>query len=129
MASVDVYSLTLYREAKDVNWTFPDSTKPVMIAEFSYGATDRGAYHPGPISVADQATRATHLQSYVISALRSPKVVGVTWFQYYDEAATGRPLDGENFNIGFVSVADHAYSELVKVARGLGGAMYILRGR
>jgi len=34
-----------------------------------------------------------------------------------DEPLTGRVLDGENYNIGFVSVTDTPYPEMVRAAR------------
>jgi hypothetical protein len=129
MASVDVYSVNIYRSAENVSWAFSESTKPVIISEFSFGATDRGSFHPGPIHVEDQLSRAEKLKAYTLAALRSPKVVGVTWFQYADQPASGRPQDGENYNVGLVSISDIPHEPMVRAARGLGHAMYVARGR
>lgn len=46
-----------------------------------------------------------------------PAFVGTHWFQYVDEPLTGRTLDGENYNIGFVSVTDTPYPEMVAADR------------
>ena len=40
-----------------------------------------------------------------------------------DQPLTGRP-DGENYQIGFVTVADVPYPELVKAARDTAASMY-----
>lgn len=44
-------------------------------------------------------------------------------FQYTDQALTGRP-DGENYQIGFVSVCDVPYEELVLACRETAAQMY-----
>jgi agarase len=43
--------------------------------------------------------------------------VGCHWFQYVDQPVTGRSLDGENYNIGLVTITDTPYPELVEAAR------------
>ncbi|MBN8526852.1 MAG: agarase, partial [Planctomycetes bacterium] len=78
-------------------------------------------------SVPGQAERAGRYAAYVAGAMRHPAIVGTHWFQYRDEPATGRKLDGENFQIGFVDVADRPYPELVDAARGLAAGMYRAR--
>jgi hypothetical protein len=42
--------------------------------------------------------------------------VSTHWFQYLDEPPTGRTLDGENGHVGFISVADIPYQDLVTAA-------------
>jgi agarase len=73
------------------------------------------------------AARAQTYQEYVRSVLRNPQMVGCHWFKYADEATTGRPLDEENYQIGFVDVADTPYPETVQAARQIGAAMYEAR--
>lgn len=51
------------------------------------------------------------------SVINNPAFVGAHWFQYLDEPLTGRTLDGENYNIGFVTVTDTPYPEMVQSAR------------
>jgi hypothetical protein len=51
----------------------------------------------------------------------------VHWFQYGDEAVTGRG-DGENAQCGFVDVCDTPYSETVRAAREIAERMYARRG-
>jgi hypothetical protein len=52
----------------------------------------------------------------VENAAANPSLVGTHWFQWLDEPNTGRN-DGENYNIGFVDVADRPYTELVAAAQ------------
>ncbi len=49
--------------------------------------------------------------------------IGTHWFQWMDQALTGRP-DGENYQIGFVTVADAPSPELVQAARDMSATMY-----
>ncbi len=64
--------------------------------------------------------------SYVRGALRNPYIVGTHWFQYKDQATTGRG-DGENYQIGFIDVCDTPYSEIVSEAREVAASMYAYR--
>ena len=100
--------------------------KPVMIGEFHFGALDRGMFHTGLVPTKDQADRADHYRKYLESALRHPNIVGAHWFQYADQATTGR-FDGENYQIGFIDIADTPYPELVEASRAVGDEMYPLR--
>jgi hypothetical protein len=52
----------------------------------------------------------------VENALADPNIVGAHWFEWVDEAATGR-FDGENYNIGMLDVTDRPYVELVEAAK------------
>ena len=64
---------------------------------------------------ADQ--RGPAYATYLRSAAANPDIVGCHWFQYVDEPLTGRLLDGENGNMGFVAVTDRPYGSLVSAAR------------
>jgi hypothetical protein len=94
-----------------------------MIGEYHFGALDRGPFHTGLRSVADQAQRAEVYKLFVRSALNNPHVVGAHWFTWSDEPTTGRG-DGENYQIGFVDTADTPYSEIVGAARQMGAELY-----
>ena len=59
--------------------------------------------------------------------LDNPAFVGCHWFQYVDEPLTGRSFDGENYNIGFVTVTDTPYPELVAAARQVHVSAYVRR--
>jgi hypothetical protein len=103
--------------------------KPVIIGEFHFGALDRGMFHPGLVAAANQRERARMYEEYVNSVLDHPLFVGCHWFQYMDQPLTGRWFDGENYNIGFVSITDTPYPEMVAAARRVHGQMYRRRAR
>jgi len=100
--------------------------RPVIIGEFHFGALDRGMFHTGLRATKDQNDRARKYREYVRGALRNPLFVGAHWFQYGDQATTGRS-DGENYQIGLVNVADTPYRETIEAVRDVGYAMYEYR--
>ena len=122
----DVVSFNVYQPRLDPKaWAFTESlNKPCLIGEFHFGALDRGLFHPGLVSTPNQAARAAMFQDYIRSVTDNPAFVGAHWFQYVDEPLTGRTLDGENYNIGFVTVTDTPYPEMVRAARSVLGEAY-----
>ena len=100
--------------------------KPVIIGEFHFGSLDRGSFHPGLKEANSQSDRGECYRNYIQEALRHPLILGAHWFQYADEAATGRG-DGENFNIGFVDICDNPYDELIEKVRATNYPMYEYR--
>jgi hypothetical protein len=127
----DVVSFNIY--SRDVNeewWGFTNYLgKPCIIGEFHFGALDRGMFHTGLVAVENQEERGKAYQNYVRSVWRLPAFVGCHWFQFVDEPLTGR-FDGENYNIGFLSVVDYPYWELVNAAREINSQVYkVLGGR
>ncbi|MCP4640957.1 MAG: hypothetical protein GY851_11010 [bacterium] len=122
----DVVSLNLY--LKQVPATFlGDIDKPFIIGEFHFGALDRGMFHVGIQGAETQAERAQMYADYVKSVAASPSFVGCHWFQYVDQPLTGRSLDGENYNIGLVSITDGPYTELLDAARATHRELYEAR--
>jgi len=123
----DVVSYNLYRKTVR-GFKFPGGADvPLIIGEFHFGALDRGMFHAGLVPVKDQAERAAAYKDYVRGVLAHPAFVGCHWFQYRDQPTTGRPLDEENYQIGFVDVADSPYPETVAASREVGYALYKLR--
>ena len=123
----DVLSYNVYRHSV-ANFTTADAiNKPVLISEWHFGAMDSGMFGAGLVAVDTQAARAAAYVDYAQGALSNPQIVGAHWFQYRDEPLTGRALDGENFQIGFVDVADTPYSELIGASRQIGRSMYAVR--
>lgn len=119
----DVVSYNIYERRLDAE-TFQVFDRPVLIAEWHVGATDSGLFHPGLVDAGSQQARAQWYREYVQSALDCQEVVGCHWFQYHDEPLTGRALDGENYNVGFVDVTDTPYAPLVQAARQVHETMY-----
>ncbi len=99
---------------------------PVLIGEFHFGALDRGMFDPGLCQARDQDDRASRYAAYVREAAAAPWCVGAHWFQYLDQALTGRP-DGENYNIGFVDATDEPYPEMREAARKVHAQLYQIR--
>ena len=124
----DVLTFNVYQRELDDSFDAADALgRPCMIGEFHFGALDRGMFHTGLVAVEDQAARGEAYQRYLESVWRRPGFVGAHWFQYGDQALTGRPLDGENYNIGFVSITDTPHGELIRAARQINRRVYRAR--
>ncbi|MHC4602778.1 MAG: beta-galactosidase [Planctomycetota bacterium] len=122
----DIVSYNRYSYSVE-NHRLPDGIdKPTIIGEFHFGALDRGMFHTGLRKTANQQARAEKYNSYVRGALRNPYIVGTHWFQYKDQATTGRG-DGENYQIGFIDICDKPYPETVQACREVGYTMYEYR--
>jgi len=122
----DVISFNQYRFTLEDFHVPSGVDRPVLVGEFHFGALDRGLLHTGLRSVDDQKQRAEAYVNYVESALRNPVVVGVHWFQMYDEPVTGRG-DGENYQTGFLDVCDQPYPETIEASRFIGNQLYSIR--
>ena len=127
----DVISFNIYRaRVNPADWTVLDGIdRPVVIGEFHMGALDRGMFHPGLVSTPDQAARAAMYQDYVRSVADHPLFVGCHFFKFNDEPLTGRPRDGENYNIGFTTVTDDVYPEMVAAAKAVHTEVYTRHAR
>ena len=119
----DVVSVNIYERtpARDLP---PDAEdKPMLVGEFHFGAFDAGMFAPGLAPALDQKERGECYRAFVRDCLDGPRWVGAHWFQYQDQALTGRP-DGENYQCGLVTVCDVPYPEMVRAARDIAGEMY-----
>lgn len=125
----DVLSYNIYqRRVEPGRWNFLNAyDKPAIIGEFHFGALDRGMLHTGLVATGSQGERAAAYAEYVRSALLHPAFVGAHWFQWADQPLTGRTRDGENYNIGLVTIVDEGYAEMIEKAREVHGAAYWLR--
>ena len=123
----DVLSFNIYEEGVQGDyWDFLEEVDlPVVIGEFHIGSSpDSGLYNPGIVHASGQKDRADKYKAYMDSVLSKPYMVGAHWFQYVDEPITGRAFDGENANIGFVTVTDIPYPELVNAVKDVTSNMY-----
>ena len=123
----DVLSFNIYKEGmQPYAWEFLDEIDlPTIIGEFHIGATsDTGLFHPGLVHAADQADRAQMYLDYMETVIASPFMVGAHWFQYVDSPLTGRAFDGEGYNVGFVTVTDIPYPEMVDAAKTFNTSLY-----
>lgn len=125
----DVVSFNIYRTSV-ADWTPPGGIdKPVLIGEFHFGAPDRGVFGRGLVGVANQAERAEAVRRYVEGAARNPALVGAHWFQYTDEPTSGRPLDGENHQVGLVDICNTPHGGTLAAFREVGARLYRLRSQ
>ncbi|QHJ13948.1 hypothetical protein FX988_04229 [Paraglaciecola mesophila] len=123
----DVLSFNIYEEGvQEHYWKFLEEVDlPVVIGEFHIGSTkESGMYNPGIVHAANQRDRAKMYKEYMQSVLDKPYMVGAHWFQYIDEPITGRAFDGENANIGFVTVTDMPYPQMIKAVKEVTSTMY-----
>ena len=114
----DVFSINGYRvplppETKEV---YQKSGKPVMIGEFHFGSIDRGLPSTGITGVLNQKERGKAYRSYVENGLARNELIGVHYFQWLDQPIFGR-FDGENYNIGILSITHIPYKETVKAMK------------
>ena len=90
--------------------------KPILISEWYFSAKENrsGNLNNGYLmTVRSQDERARGAASAARYFARIPNIVGIHWFQYYDEPRGGRPLDGENYDFGLVDTGGQPYPQLV----------------
>lgn len=117
-------NIYLFEPVDDLKRYAPD--KPLLIGEFHFGAKDRGRFGGGLVTVHDQKARGVALRRYIEACLDNPRYVGCHYFQLQDQEITGR-FDGENWNIGFVSVCETPYPEMVSSLQDVARGMYARR--
>ncbi|MBB6429187.1 beta-agarase [Algisphaera agarilytica] len=100
--------------------------RPLMIGEFTFSAADARGFGGLMISATDQTHRGERFVEYIRSGLENPQIVGAHWFQYIDQSPAGRP-DGENWNVGIVSLTDYPHAGLIEGMRDIGYRMYDVR--
>ncbi len=92
------------------------SRKPVMIGEFHHGAVDRSLPATGITGVISQDERAAAYRNYIEQGFARPELIGMHYFQWVDQPYYGR-FDGENYNIGVVTIQNIPYPELSEAMR------------
>ncbi|MNJ13591.1 hypothetical protein D3C77_78000 [compost metagenome] len=116
----DVLSFNFYTPKPQDGYDFSQLNaldKPVLVSEFQFGSRDRGPFWPGPMEVAKEEARGPSYAAFVKAALAEPTIVGVHWFQYLDQPASGRLLDGENGHFGLVGITDVPFQGFVESVR------------
>jgi hypothetical protein len=90
--------------------------KPVLVSEWFFGAQQNrsGNLNNGHLlTVRTQAERARGAANAARHFALFPNIVGIHWFQYYDEPKGGRRHDGEDYDFGLVDTSDRPYEELI----------------
>ncbi|WEZ89750.1 beta-galactosidase [Pseudomonas sp. NyZ480] len=116
----DVLSFNFYTLKPEDGYDFArlaELDKPVLVSEFQFGSRDRGPFWPGPVEVAREEDRGPAYGTFLKAAMAQPMIVGAHWFQYLDQPASGRLLDGENGHLGLVAITDVPYSSFVESVR------------
>lgn len=125
---VDVLCMNFYRFIEDVDWDYLNSLgKPVLISEMGYSTKAKGTFG-GMAPVYSHAERAYEMKRFYNKALALNNLVGVHWYSYVDQPATGRWTDYENAGLGLVDIADNPYPETVAALRDISRNMYSVRG-
>lgn len=116
----DVLSFNFYTLKPEDGYDFvrlAELDKPVLVSEFQFGSRDRGPFWPGPVEVAREEDRGPAYANFLKAAMAQPMIVGAHWFQYLDQPASGRLLDGENGHLGLVAITDVSYPGFVEAVR------------
>ncbi|WP_338460390.1 beta-agarase [Azotobacter vinelandii DJ] len=116
----DVLSFNFYTREPQHGYDFEalrKLDKPMLVSEFHFGSRDRGPFWGGVAKVYKEEERGPAYAHFLERALAEPFIVGMHWFQYLDQPATGRLLDGENGHIGLVGVTDRPFAGFVEALR------------
>jgi hypothetical protein len=91
------------------------SGKPILVSEVYMAAAENRSGNRNSMGVYPvvngQSERVSGLRNTLEALARNPVVLGVDWFQFYDQPRHGRE-DGENYNFGLVDLEDRPYDEL-----------------
>jgi hypothetical protein len=101
------------------------SNKPVMIGEFHHGAVDRALPATGITGVINQDERAAAYRNYIEQGFARPELIGMHYFQWVDQPYYGR-FDGENYNIGIVTIQNLPYPEISEAMRIANQRIYLV---
>jgi hypothetical protein len=125
----DVVSFNVYSGAFEAARLdrFDTLSKPALVGEFNFSSTDSGPFGHGLVNLASESDRAAAYSAYVRAAAADFSVIGVHWFQYLDEPAAGRLLDGENAHFGLVSVTDTPYIGFMASVRAANRGIFSIR--
>ncbi|MEZ6192101.1 MAG: hypothetical protein R3C45_12555 [Phycisphaerales bacterium] len=128
MTYADVVSINRYGPDVSVLPAGFEGDKPLISGEYHFSANDTGLLSDGLKTAADQTDRADKFATYLTSALNDDRYVGVHWLQYWDYPSAGKlNSNNNNSNLGFVSITDTPYTEMVDAARTVGASLYETR--
>jgi hypothetical protein len=102
--------------------------KPFIVGEFGVGSDPTQTPFRGDDLSPDPDGRARAHAFYLERAFTHPLLVGAHFFQYRDQALTGR-ADGEAVLRGFINVADTPHFDLVQANRKAAYSLYQKRLR
>jgi len=129
----DVVSINWYEGEMDPTvWAnYGAAGHPTMISEFHFTSPDGGVFGTGEGPVVSEAARATSYTAFFNSISSNADIVGMNWFAYIDNPATGSAYTGsaapENSHYGLVSVTDTPWAGLVSAATTANETIYTVR--
>jgi len=124
-ASVDVLTFNWYGANAQTPWSYWSSLgKPVMISEWSVPINSRGSLG---FNLLTPNSKRQEMTAFLTSAIRNPNIVGLQWFETYDQPVTGRGVDGENRGFGALEITDTPNPDVIATMRQIGNQLYSLR--
>jgi hypothetical protein len=114
----DIFSFTNFvyvANLKEIEKIYSLTGLPVIIGEFHFGTPVCGLA-PGLVQTKNLAERGVAYRYYVENTAVHPAIIGIHWFQYIDQPATGR-MDGENYNTGMIDITDRPYEDMVEAMK------------
>jgi len=88
--------------------------KPVLVSEWFFAARENrtGNRNNGHLMTVDtQEERAAGAAAATSNFAAIPELIGLHWFQYYDDPKGGR-IDGEDYDFGLVDLNNRPYEQL-----------------
>ncbi len=118
----DILSYNNYRSTLDlekVQSMYEAAGIPLMLTEWSYPNTDNGMT-PFGVNVKDPEAKGLAYKNYIEQHAALGCVVGTHWFEWVDQAPTGRYFDGlagESYAFGMVDVTDTIYFDTAPIVK------------
>lgn len=91
--------------------------KPLLVTEFHTTTTSDGFHGGGQFGAFTQDHRAESYEAYAQSAFEHPNIVGYHFYQLVDFPLSGGAFNGENHNVGLLSVTDTPYARFIEAVR------------
>jgi hypothetical protein len=105
----------------------------LIISEFSYYSSENSSGNKNLMGFGgrteNQKDRAAAYAKFVQRMASFPFILQTTWFQWSDEPASGRLLDGEDCNYGLVNTKGAPYTELIATAALINSKVNSIHGR
>ena len=109
----DVFSYNCYQVSPipKADAAYTGTQKPLMVGEWHFCGYDRGLLGSGLVQAHNQKERAKAIRYYTEQAFSHPGMVGIHYFEYFDQPALGR-FDGATGQSGLVDVCTLPYPEV-----------------
>ena len=109
----DVFSYNCYQPTPvpRANAAAEASHLPLMVGEWHFCGYDRGLLASGLVQAHNQQERAKAIRYYTEQAFAHPSMVGIHYFELFDQPALGR-FDGATGQSGLIDVCNQPYPEV-----------------